>query len=105
MKICGLQILLPLCSLKKGANIIVNLSASNDIIGKSDYRRIIVKAQSGSLLCTYMYANAGIGESTTDMVYSGHSIISENGALSVESERFSKCVRHMESFSDRCGCF
>ena len=72
---------------KEGANIIVNLSASNDIIGKSDYRRIIVKAQSGSLLCTYMYANAGIGESTTDMVYSGHSIISENGALSVESER------------------
>lgn len=74
---------------KEGANIIVNLSASNDIIGKSDYRRTIVKAQSGSLLCTYMYANAGIGESTTDMVYSGHSIISENGALSIESERFS----------------
>ena len=77
---------------KEGANIIVNLSASNDIIGKSDYRRIIVKAQSGSLLCTYMYANAGIGESTTDMVYSGHSIISENGALSVESERFSNGI-------------
>lgn len=74
---------------KEGANIIVNLSASNDIIGKSEYRRTIVKAQSGSLLCTYMYANAGIGESTTDMVYSGHSIISENGALSKESERFS----------------
>lgn len=77
---------------KEGANIIVNLSASNDIIGKSDYRRTIVKAQSGSLLCTYMYANAGIGESTTDMVYSGHSIISENGALSNESERFSNGI-------------
>lgn len=74
---------------KEGANLIVNISASNDIIGKADYRRTIVMAASGSLLCTYMYANAGTGESTTDMVYSGHSIISENGALSAESERFS----------------
>lgn len=73
---------------KEGANLIVNLSASNEIIGKADYRRTIVKAQSGGLLCTYMYSSAGTGESTTDMVFSGHSIISENGALSAESKRF-----------------
>ncbi|MGN0621755.1 MAG: NAD(+) synthase [Porcipelethomonas sp.] len=73
---------------KQGASLILNLSASNEVIGKADYRRIIVRAKSGSLLCVYAYANAGIGESTTDMVYSGHSIISENGAVSAESNMF-----------------
>ncbi len=73
---------------KQGATLIINLSASNEIIGKADYRRTIIRAESGSLLCVYAYANAGIGESTTDMVYSGHSIISENGALSAESKMF-----------------
>ena len=73
---------------KSGANLIINLSASNEVIGKAEYRRTIVKAKSGSLLCAYMYANAGMGESTTDAVYSGHSMIAQNGAILAESERF-----------------
>lgn len=77
---------------KEGAVLIANPSASNEIIGKAEYRRTIVKAESGSLLCIYAYANTGIGESTTDMVYSGHSIISENGALVKESEKFSSGI-------------
>ena len=71
-----------------GANIIVNLSASNETIGKAEYRRTIVKAKSGSLCCVYLYANAGADESTTDMIYSGHSIIAENGSIFSESEKF-----------------
>lgn len=73
---------------KQGANLIVNLSCSDEIIGKADYRRTIIKAKSGSLLCAYAYADAGIGESTTDMVFAGHNIIAENGSVIAESERF-----------------
>lgn len=72
-----------------GANIIFNLSASDETIGKAEYRRTIVKAKSGSLLCAYAYADAGIGESTQDMVFAGHSIICENGSVLAESELFS----------------
>ncbi len=74
---------------QNGALLMINLSASNEVIGKADYRRTIVKAKSGSLLCAYMYANAGMGESTTDAVYSGHSMIAQNGAILAESQRFS----------------
>lgn len=70
---------------RSGAAIIFNLSASDEIIGKSDYRRTIVKAKSGSLICAYAYADAGIGESTTDMVFAGHNIIAENGSVLAES--------------------
>lgn len=73
---------------KQGANLIINLSCSDEIIGKADYRRTIIKAKSGSLLCAYAYADAGIGESTTDMVFAGHNIIAENGSIVAESERF-----------------
>ncbi|MGN0614376.1 MAG: NAD(+) synthase [Porcipelethomonas sp.] len=73
---------------QNGANMIINLSASNEVIGKADYRRTIVRAKSGSLFCTYLYSNAGTGESTTDMVYSGHSMIAENGTITVESQQF-----------------
>lgn len=72
-----------------GAHIICNLSASDEVIGKSDYRKTLVMAKSGSALCGYLYSNAGIGESTTDKVFSGHSIIAENGNLICESELFS----------------
>ena len=71
-----------------GAAIIFNLSASDEMIGKSDYRRTIVKAKSGSLTCAYAYADAGIGESTTDMVFAGHNIIAENGSVLSESKLF-----------------
>lgn len=73
---------------ESGATMIFNLSASDEIIGKADYRRTIVKAKSGSLLCIYAYTDAGIGESTTDMVFSGHNIIAENGKILSESSLF-----------------
>ncbi|MCM1226292.1 MAG: NAD(+) synthase [Clostridium sp.] len=66
---------------ENGANIIFNLSASNEIIGKDEYRKTLIAAKSGSLPCIYAYADAGIGESTTDMVFLGHSIIAENGSI------------------------
>lgn len=72
-----------------GATIIANLSASNDIVGKSDYRRSLVSQQSARCLCGYIYTSCGIFESTTDVVFSGHSMIAENGAMLVESKRFS----------------
>ena len=72
-----------------GATIVVNLSAGNEIIGKADYRRNLVKSHSARSICAYLYANAGKDESTQDMVFSGHSMISENGTLLAESELFS----------------
>ncbi len=71
-----------------GATIIANLSASNEIVGKAEYRRLLVKSTSARLCASYMYANAGSGESTTDLVFSGHSIIAENGAILAESNPF-----------------
>lgn len=71
-----------------GAEIILNLSASNEMIGKSDYRRSLVTGQSGRLICGYVYASAGEGESTTDLVFSGHNIIAENGVLLTETKLF-----------------
>lgn len=73
---------------QQGANLIFNLSASDEIIGKADYRRTIIKAKSGSLICAYAYADAGIGESTQDLVFSGHNIIAENGSILAESKLF-----------------
>lgn len=72
-----------------GANIIVNLSASDETAGKAEYRRLLVKAQSAKTVCGYVYADAGEGESTTDMVFSGHNMICENGELLCENEPFS----------------
>ena len=71
-----------------GATVIANLSASNEIIGKAQSRRELVKSQSKRLICGYVYADAGEGESTTDLVYSGHSLIAENGSLLSETEPF-----------------
>lgn len=71
-----------------GAHIILNLSASNEMIGKSDYRRSLVTGQSGRLICSYIYASAGEGESTTDIVFSGHNLIAENGVLLKETKLF-----------------
>ena len=71
-----------------GANIIVNLSASDETVGKAEYRRALVAMQSAKLVCGYVYADAGEGESTTDMVFSGHNIVSENGKILAESDLF-----------------
>lgn len=72
-----------------GAVIIANLSASNETIGKDDYRRELVGSQSARLLCGYVYASAGCGESTQDLVFSGHDIIAENGVILAESKLYS----------------
>ena len=71
-----------------GANVLVNLSASNEVIGKASYRRQLVVNQSGRCLAGYVYADCGIGESTTDVVFGGHCLIAENGTLLAESARF-----------------
>ena len=73
-----------------GATVIANPSASDETIGKADYRRSLVCSQSARLLCGYLYADAGMGESTTDMVFAGHNLIAENGALLAESPLFSE---------------
>lgn len=71
-----------------GANLIVNLSASNEITGKDVYRKSLVEGQSARLICGYVYASAGNGESTQDVVYSAHNMIAENGIMLAEAERF-----------------
>ncbi len=71
-----------------GATVILNLSASNDLVAKADYRRELVRQQSGRTLSAYAYANAGVHESTTDLVFDGHLMIAENAVLLAEGERF-----------------
>lgn len=69
---------------RAGATVILNLSASDEVAGKADYRRQLVTGQSARLMCGYVYADAGEGESTTDLVFAGHDMIAENGALLAE---------------------
>ncbi len=71
-----------------GATLIANLSASDETVGKAEYRRALVSQQSARLLCGYLYADAGWGESTTDMVFAAHDLIAENGALLAEAAPF-----------------
>ena len=71
-----------------GANVIANLSASNELVSKNDYRRGLISRQSGGCIAGYIYASAGVGESTTDMVFSGACTIAENGSVLAENERF-----------------
>ncbi len=79
-----------------GANIIVNLSCSDETVGKAEYRRELVKMQSGKLICGYVYCDAGDGESTTDMAFAGHNIISENGVIVAESKLFENGLLYSE---------
>jgi NAD+ synthase (glutamine-hydrolysing) len=71
-----------------GANLILNPSASNELLGKASYRRDLVRQQSARCLAAYAYASAGPGESSTDVVFSGHCLVAENGSLLAESDRF-----------------
>ena len=71
-----------------GANVIVNLSCSDEVLGKHAYLRRMIEAQSGRLVCAYVYASAGFGESSTDLVFAGKGMIAENGSIIAESERF-----------------
>ena len=73
---------------KEGATVIFNLSASTEVVGRAAYRKTLVTGQSAKLICAYVYADAGEGESTTDYVYSGHDLISENGTVLAESPLF-----------------
>ncbi|WP_200763724.1 NAD(+) synthase [Nitrosophilus alvini] len=73
-----------------GALLFFNLSASNDLVAKYEYRRELVKTQSARCIGGYIYASAGVHESTTDVVYGGHCIIAENGAVLAENRRFER---------------
>ena len=73
---------------REGALIIVNCSASDETIGKDSYREKLISGQSARLISGYIYANAGDGESTTDLVFGGHNIIAENGTILKEADRF-----------------
>lgn len=79
-----------------GANLIVNLSASDETTGKDIYRRELVKSQSARLLCGYVYCSAGEGESTQDIVFSGHNVIAENGTVLAEAGRFTNEITYGE---------
>ena len=85
---------------RKGATVILNLSASNELVGKADYRRSLVTGQSARLMCGYVYADAGEGESTTDVVFTGHNLIAENGTLLAE-RRFATGLTVSEIDVDR----
>jgi len=71
-----------------GATVIANLSASDELVGKADYRRNLVASQSARCVCAYVYSSAGCGESTSDLVYGGHALVAENGAVLAENRRF-----------------
>ncbi len=83
-----------------GATLILNLSASNEVVGKADYRRQLVTGQSARCICGYVYADAGEGESTTDLVFAGHNMVAENGILLAE-QRFSTGLTVTEIDVDR----
>ena len=71
-----------------GANLLLNLSASNELIGKHEYREELVRTQSARCMAAYLYSSSGVGESTTDTVYGGHAIIAEYGTTLAQNERF-----------------
>ena len=75
-----------------GATLILNPSASNNLTTKSDYRRLLVSSHSARLICGYAYCNAGLGESSTDVVFSNHHLIAENGTLLNESTQYSENI-------------
>ena len=73
-----------------GATVLLNLSASNELVGKAEYRRELVKVQSGRTLSAYVYANNGVHESTTDVVFGGQLLVAENATLLAEGRRFAR---------------
>ena len=85
---------------RSGATLILNLSASDEVAGKAAYRRDLVRGQSGRLVCGYVYADAGAGESSTDLVFAGHNMVAENGTLLAET-RFNTGLTISEIDVDR----
>lgn len=84
-----------------GATVLLNLSCSDEIIGKAQYRRDMLRVHSGRLLAAYAYADSGFGESTTDMIFAGHNLICENGALLAESALFSDGITYGDVDTER----
>lgn len=84
-----------------GATVIVNCSASDETVGKDEYRKRLISGQSARLIAGYVYANAGEGESTTDVVFGGHNIIAENGTILSEAQRFINETIYSEIDIDR----
>jgi NAD+ synthase (glutamine-hydrolysing) len=83
-----------------GANIIGNLSASNELVSKKDYREALISNQSARCMSAYIYSSAGVHESTTDLLFSGHLLISENGTMLKENERFQRENEVIYSYID-----
>lgn len=83
-----------------GATMIFNLSASNEVIGKAQYRRNLINMQSAKNVCAYIYSSSGVNESSTDLVFSGYAGISENGSMLAENERFNFKTNHIISDVD-----
>ena len=81
---------------REGATVIVNCSASDETSGWSSYRESLISGQSARLISGYIYANAGEGESTTDLVFGGHNLIAENGTILAEAKRFSNGIIYTE---------
>ena len=81
---------------REGATVIVNCSASDETIGKASYREALISGQSARLISGYIYANAGEGESTTDLVFGGRNLIAENGTILAEAKRFSNGIIYTE---------
>lgn len=79
-----------------GATVIVNLSASDESAGKSEYRRRLIAGQSARLYCAYAYASSGEGESTTDLVFGGHNLLAENGTILAESEKYKSGITYAD---------
>ena len=84
-----------------GATVIANLSASDETVGKDTYRTGLVTGQSARTLSAYIYADAGEGESTTDLVFAGHNIIAENGAIIAQSDKFTNGITYGEIDLDK----
>jgi len=83
-----------------GATVLINLSASNEVLGKADWRRTMVSSESGRCIAAYCYVSSGIGESSNDVVYSSHVLIAENGTILDESERLSSSPQFITSDID-----
>ena len=81
---------------REGATVILNCSASDETNGKASYREALISGQSARLISGYIYANAGEGESTTDLVFGGHNLIAENGTILAEAKRFSNGIIYTE---------
>ena len=79
-----------------GANVLVNLSASNETVGKDEYRELLVKSISARLLCGYLYTSSAEGESTQDLVFGGHRIIAENGTILKQEKNFQAGILYSE---------